>query len=355
MSLDKVKEWFSEKNTSFLIGAGCSACAGKPLIGELTQQVLQELPQNIQDIISSIKGNNGRKATIEDLLNYLIKQTSLLEAHQDDDFTFIEGLKKADLESAIIQIQHEIAKKIGGEWKSSEKHKEFLLKLHALGYSSPIDIFLLNYDTVLESSIEELGLPYTDGFIGADNAFFALEQFISPHDKKYKSPFRIYKLHGSINWVKDQNEVVRRIPLGATPDESKVMIYPCEQKYVQTQFGVYEILMKEFRERLRLQTRNNQLIVLGYSFNDEHINVVIEDAIQANRNLTVFGFVGGEKHGADEIKRFEQFEKKCDDRLNILLGNTKFIGKGLEPEEFEEIKDAELWKFENLVNLLVGK
>ena len=36
---EQITEWFTGNDTCFLVGAGCSACAGKPLIGKLTENV----------------------------------------------------------------------------------------------------------------------------------------------------------------------------------------------------------------------------------------------------------------------------------------------------------------------------
>lgn len=40
---ERVTEWLTSPDSCFLIGAGCSKCAGKPLIGELTDRVLEKV------------------------------------------------------------------------------------------------------------------------------------------------------------------------------------------------------------------------------------------------------------------------------------------------------------------------
>lgn len=37
---EQIAEWLTGADTCFLLGAGCSVCAGKPMIGELTENVL---------------------------------------------------------------------------------------------------------------------------------------------------------------------------------------------------------------------------------------------------------------------------------------------------------------------------
>jgi hypothetical protein len=46
---------------------------------------------------------------------------------------------------------------------------------------------------------------------------------------------------------------------------------------------------------------------------------------------------------------------RCKGRFNALVGQRAFIGPGLEEEEWETVKFLYLWKFENLVEVLVGE
>ena len=85
---------------------------------------------------------------------------------------------------------------------------------------------------------------------------------------------------------------------------------------LQTQYGAYESLITRFRSRLRDPSVNNCLIVLGYSFHDEHINEAICDAIVSpGSNLTVIAFVGSEQNMGQQKARFTSFAERCDDRV----------------------------------------
>lgn len=351
MPTDKIKGWFVDKHVSFLMGAGCSACAGKPLVDALTASVNAELSDEIKGTLIKLKDTNERKATIEDLLNYLIRHQGLLEAYKDQLHTG-HSLSLDTIKIAITDIQKKIAEKIGVEWAGNEHHQTFFSRMAGVKHKGIIDVFCLNYDVVIEASLEAEQLPYTDGFIGSGNAFFNKTSFENLPKSKL-NPFRVYKLHGSINWYRDQSGSVRRT--SAINTAERLMIFPCEQKYIQSQFGIYEILMQEFRNKLRSSHHNNHLIIMGYSFNDEHINVAIMDALRLNPSLTVYAFVGGNIHPQREIDRFKEMEKHSDERFNVILGNTTFIGSALDEDEFNAIKVMELWKFENLVKLLSGK
>ncbi len=351
MSTEKVGEWILDANTCFLIGGGCSACAGKPLIEELSQRVVEGLSGETRAIFSDLNGTFGRPPTVEDLVNYLLRYGQLLSSKKRPGDP-IWSAEKIDEE--ISGIQRGIVHALGTDWKGSETHKRFFLRLAGHKSRTTCDMFSLNYDTVVEASLEELTLRCIDGFRGADNAFFDA----TVYDERPTSglSFRLYKLHGSINWVRDVQGAVRRRPLTSSEERAPVVIYPAEQKYVQTQYGVYETLLSLFRRRLREPRPNNKLVVVGYSFRDEHLNVAIEDAIGDEKgNLTVYAFLGPEPDPVAQERRIRKLAADSHGRFNALIGQHAFIGLGLETGEWDAVKSLDLWKFENLVSLLVGE
>jgi len=350
MPIKTIVDWIMDTNTCFLLGAGCSKCAGKPLIGELTEKVKESLSKPAKAILRDLCGSYGRPATIEDLINHLLQLHKLLSSRKNQEH---ETWTPKTIEDEITLIQTAIVKTIGTEWVSNDVHKNFLLRLTDQRDRKTCDIFCLNYDTIIEASLEELKIPYTDGFRGAENAYFdpSLYDFI-PINVPY---FRLFKLHGSINWIRDNDETVRRRPAAQIADHRRAVVYPAEQKYVQTQYGIYETLLSYFRNRLREDRPNNKLVVIGYSFSDEHINVAIEDSIIANgSNLTVYAFVGPEENIEAQEKRLKEMAERCDDRFNVFVGQHAYISSSIEPDEWEKIKGLDLWKFENLVDLIVG-
>ena len=133
------------------------------------------------------------------------------------------------------------------------------------------------------------------------------------------------------------------------------MIYPCEQKYFQSQYGAYEAMLMRFRQRLRQERANNKLVVLGYSMSDEHIVEAILDAVQARAsNLTVYALLGPESTVELQIARFRKLVDSGKGRINVMIGQSEFLGPGLERADWETIRGMDFWKFENLVRLLAG-
>ena len=350
---EQITEWLTGNDTCFLIGAGCSACAGKPLIGGLTENVLDGADKKILDQFNSLKPAGDRSPTIEDLINYLVRYRDILTTITTVDN---HSLSVEEIDTWLRNIKRGIVREVADDWQPSTYHERFLKRLRGARERGPRDIFSLNYDTLLEASLDSLRLPYVDGFRGTNRAWFDAETF---DEAGAGIAYRVYKLHGSINWTRDADGHVRR-GRNANEDaaDEPVVVYPSEQKYLQTQYGVYESLIGRFRNRLRNARVNNHLIVLGYSFNDEHINEAICDAINAPQsNLTVIAFVGPEEDRKKQDQRLQILSERCDDRFNAFVGdddNGSFIGHALDTESSLSVLEAKLWRFENLVDFIAG-
>jgi hypothetical protein len=352
MSKQTVVESFTDQNTCFLLGAGCSICADKPNIDLLTKKVRENSSTPVQELLDDLEGRGNREANVEDLINYLLRMRQLVDSRKTpfdkDDW------RAESIETELANIQKAVVHAVGIDWTPCSYHERFLARLASSGSEKPIDIFTLNYDTVLEASLESQALRYTDGFVGSENSYF--EPAIFEHVPPKSAFFRLCKLHGSVNWVRDEDERVRRKPGALLGDTPRAVVYPAEQKYLQTQYGIYETLMTRFRDRLRSPDKNNKLVILGYSFSDEHVNVAIEDGIRSpGSNLTVHAFAGPEDDIDVQKIRLDAMVNRCDHRLNIVVADKYRLGPAIDDIAWKEIADLNLWKFESVVDFLVEK
>lgn len=347
---ENVTDWFTSAGTCFLLGAGCSKCAGKPLIQELTERVLHEAgtDKDLKKQFDNLESRNSRPPTIEDLMNYLVRYHEVLSSIKN------AGDHKIKVEAINDWLQHvkkKIAEEIGIDWEESPHHERFLRRLSTPRSGEMRDIFCLNYDTILEASLDHIRVPYIDGFRGAVRGWFDSKVF---DENERAAKFRIFKLHGSVSWVEDGEYVRRRV----SGDDEPAVVYPSSYKRIQTQYGVYEFLMEHFRNRLRLPVGNNRLIVLGYSFNDEHINRAILDAIKTRgNNLTVIAFVGTDENNiAEQEQYFRDLSKDVDEQFNVFLScdNEKhvYLGNIVDPDVGHDICRKNFWKFEQTVAYL---
>jgi hypothetical protein len=313
---------------------------------ELTLQVAKDISSKGAKLLADLTSSSGREATIEDLTNHLQYLSKLLAARKTKDGDWSPDSVVEEIEA----IQKSVLKHIGTDWKPSEVHSRFIERLRLQSSRRVCDLFTLNYDTVIEATLEADKATYIDGFTGAETAHFDDNLF----DDCKNISFKLYKLHGSLNWTRDDDGTVRRRPGASLGSAKRLVIYPAEQKYFLTQFGVYELLMNRFRARLRETRPNNKLVVLGYSFCDDHINEAIIDSLRSKgSNLTVYAFIGPEKDVGAQADRIQKMANICIDRFNAVIGD-KFIGAALSPADWEDVRPLELWKFESIVDLISG-
>lgn len=145
---------------------------------------------------------------------------------------------------------------------------------------------------VFERSLENLKLPYFDGFVGAYEPFFCPES-IEKLDLVESIPIswiKIWKMHGSLGWYwKKGNNVtggkVVRLGVQVNEELDELVIYPSKEKYESSRKQPFIT----YFDRLKSYLRDGEgiFIISGYSFGDEHINDVIFDGLRQNNRLHV--------------------------------------------------------------------
>ena len=99
--------------------------------------------------------------------------------------------------------------------------------------------------------------------------------------------FNLVKLHGSISWVREKNDIWEK-DYKTLADYETVMIYPTPMKDRSTLMTPYSDLFRVMENKLMQQ--NTILITIGYSFSDDHINRIILNALAVpSFKLIVFG------------------------------------------------------------------
>lgn len=193
------------------------------------------------------------------------------------------------------------------------------------------DIFTLNHDILLESSLKEKGKDYNVGF-GKNNKF-QIENFI-----KSTFQFNIFKLHGSINWNrgKDVNrkdyifETDSSTPFNKHSDTSPYFIMGTFNKYELYSYGIFYDLAHEFRSRL---SQTNKLFVSGYGFRDEGINSVLLEWMEKGSENEIHIFHKSKNSLIGSSNVFVGWEWK----KRLTSGQIKIIEKYFEKIEWEDI------------------
>ncbi len=153
----------------------------------------------------------------------------------------------------------------------------------------PVELFTTNYDLLLEQSLEELRVPYFDGFSGSREAFFDPHAIEAEQEAFPPRWARLWKLHGSINWwarsATSPSEVVRSMKEAG----ESLLVHPSHLKYDESRQMPYLAMMDRLKAFLRRPAA--VLVTCGYSFRDRHINALLWQALAGNPDATMFALV----------------------------------------------------------------
>ncbi len=377
----KIPELLGQPRVSFLIGAGCSACAGLPFMSGLTNQICESLSPGktlnadeklayelLQEI--KIRFDGLENVSIEDFLSEIQDIDAILQRQNSKGIinpTYPSGSGKYGVLHTQLLLKHikeEIRKILGGDITTIKFHRIFCKAIHhdlVKGRNRtkhPVNYFILNYDTLIEDALALEGISFNDGFVGGATAWwdhlrFGGEEYLLGGNRELEA--RVYKLHGSIDWIKpEKSEFPIRMRLTLPKDEiigkgEPVVIYPSSSKYKETQYDPYAQMMMSFRKYLTV-TENHILAIIGYGFNDEHINIEIHDAIRnSDGALSIVIFYGGDKLSPS----LESWLSEEDTNSRILILGKKGIWKDGR-ELLKASKDIEWYKFENICDLVSG-
>lgn len=323
------------QNLSFLLGAGCSSYIENK--NELGIPTMQELTKDFYEVIHKPENqtycnffNNSICDKIEGIETNIEKLMEFLFAYQ---FVY-ERQKHERMETNITNFIDFIQKFIfhkcsNEEQKIVELYEKFYRKLLMRDANlSKINIFTTNYDLFNERALDKLGIIYCNGFSGVIERFFNpavfnyafAEQMDINHDKWniIDNFIYLYKLHGSINWVEDESEKhLFKIKEMQKPckDSYSMMIYPTPMKQ-NTSFGSpYADIFREFQRKL--MKPNNVLVVIGYSFGDEHINNIIYQAL----TIPTFRLIVIGKYDSNE--NMNKLFSLQDDRIWFIYGEQE--------------------------------
>lgn len=200
-------------------------------------------------------------------------------------------------------------------------YKEFYSRISQRNRKTPINIFTTNYDLFNEMALDELGFLYNNGFSGTYKRKFSpisynyayVENMHLNRDiwERVSSFYNIVKLHGSISWLREDSEVWERDYKQINEDDT-VMIYPTPMKDRTTLMTPYSDLFRIMENRI-LQ-KNSTLVVMGYSFGDDHINrIILSGLALPSFNIVIFG----------QSNNIERLKGLNDDRIVIINSDDK--------------------------------
>src|SRR3972149_5724684 len=222
----------SQINIAFLLGSGISILAGMPTTQEITERVLSDkVSPRILDFLKILEreidlyyNNQLERYTNYEDLYYLAIQIFDSELKGYDNPVvqpFIVKIK-SDIQPLLIGKENKIRK----QWEIKELADEATNYIHDVAWRmldkkplrldylgcikdacqdselSNVDIFTLNHDTVLEQCLK--GIQFTDSTDGFGEPINDVRYWNPDLFESGSFKVRLFKLHGSINWVQFQ-------------------------------------------------------------------------------------------------------------------------------------------------------
>lgn len=308
---------------SWLLGAGVSKESGIPLMVPLTDRVEQLLQGDKKKDFKQLRSELTDNSHVEHVLSHvgdLIAVASRTKTGKVPIGKIARDLK--DLKATHAEIQKCIRDTIrwgyvpafGGDDEvigtsgkpivTVDRHGEFIDALFRVRRANlerrpPVALFTINYDTLVEDALALSRIRAADGFSGGAMAFWdpvhpsdALDQPFTSNGT-VDAQAKVYKLHGSIDWFRDEHDIVVRRREGAgypSDDPARLLIYPQATKYQITQKDPFARLFVAFRSALNSESEG-LLAIVGYSFGDEHVNEEIGRALRRRGSkITVLAF-----------------------------------------------------------------
>jgi hypothetical protein len=288
---------FQSGRINFLFGSGASLPA-IPIAGAIEQEI--RLLYDFADHIEARKRLYDFLRGVHEPTNKLIAETS---------------------DSALDETVTNFRSCLGNIEQILSSRRTALLPKQAT-------IFSTNYDLFVEkASIALPTLTLNDGFSrvpSLDNRMrFSPRNFFNTvyntgnvYNYRVEIPsVNLIKLHGSLSWVRDNEELLYRVTtralLASTGDESEVAAFLEDHAIILPQVTKFQtsVIESNYYELLRiyaneLDRENALLIAFGFSFGDEHIFAITRRALK-NPTLRLLVFAHDEPARDSFLKLFE--------------------------------------------------
>ncbi len=303
----KLAKYYLNENLNFLCGSGTSVGIGGKTINK------NENP--FQSLIEELNAISDKKSFHSQIITYL-ESNDLLEKKFDkinqEYLYYRNNIGDENSAKEIKEILDKALKQFINLYiPFPVEYVKDKLSIHELFINKIISrketlnrprIFTPNYDLAFENACERIGASYNNGFRGVhmrkfDPDTFHNETYIKQDTgekgKRIATYLNIYKLHGSISWEYSENiDDLYNIKELQISDVSKkedlkfgsLMIYPIQTKKSYSLDLPYSELFRNFAKCLT-ETQNT-LVVIGYSFLDEHVNDIIRTGLY-NPNLSL--------------------------------------------------------------------
>ena len=189
-------------------------------------------------------------------------------------------------------------------------------------YEYPLRVFSLNYDLCVEETCGREKVQR--GFSGRE---WDWRLFDETSDDP--APLLLYKLHGSTDWYfTDDGRVTYSDSTSSITNENIALIFGTSYKlqYIDPfLFLAYEL------RRWTLDAAR-VIVCLGYGFNDDHINGILQQSLRQDRRRKLLAVIGpsSETNAIDKKRRISKLLKAEENQIKArACGAKEFLGSSL--------------------------
>jgi hypothetical protein len=304
----------NQNKIAFLVGAGLVKDAGLPL----SVHLVTKLKESLNEVSNNIdEGEEGRKLARAQLaalhfINGAIRfQKGVLDGDPDDPIN-IEDIAVAAIElqsrmknplapyasgwhERIVELERQNPDVLATfiefiysrlkTWLTFHKLEDisYLTKFRDFCLNDEgIDIFSLNYDLCIESALRDIVEAVFENGFTADGW--------RPANFYNGRTIRLFKLHGSLDWVEDTAYGLCSLEFPRHKDAEDVedaghrplLIFGTSHKLSPKE--PFLSLAYQFSQSI---LKSPILIIIGYSFGDDYINEIIRQGLWANTRLKI--------------------------------------------------------------------
>lgn len=276
------------RNLLLLFGSGASVAVGGPSMLGLWDEAVASQGDVFEEICVAVDHPKEKK----DIEKLLSRCQGALEFKNE---------RAIEIKKFIVAVEGIIRdrcrgiddwRKVGGAKQSRSEvigqHVKLLSRVVPRRQDLPrTRVFTTNYDLCLELAAKEARMPILDGFDlitprTFDGRWFDYD-FVrrSVHEGApnfLESVFHLYKLHGSVDWHRSLDGIIRD---SETTDP--YLIYPRNEKFALSFEQPFLEMMARFQMALR--EKDTTLLLIGFGFNDHHLNQPIYHALATNPNF----------------------------------------------------------------------
>ena len=273
---------------SFFLGAGASVPFGMPTTAQFLDKLRKSTNNEIFQKFLSVPEHQDIEHTLRAIENIigiekygkaLLKAANIIKTDPLDIFeAFLNDLRNT--KNMITQQVHEHYSITDEKKQEIKKHYDVIFKEFS---SNQINVFTTNYDQIIEKYGKSTNSIINDGFDSdpVRRGFIFSKKNFEKRRIENNRNINLHKLHGSLNWKKEEEEIIaKESEEYDTMESNNILIYPTLDPKDGLDANPFDTINEIFKNHAK---NIDAFIVIGYSFRDTHINQTFVDFLNNPR------------------------------------------------------------------------